>query len=68
MENIYKSDKSIYELKFHESLSFSDGEHKDINITRVPGGWIYRILDSDFNNTIFVPFSDEFMSEDTFKL
>ena len=33
-------EKTIYELKFHESLQLEDFE-----ITRVAGGWVYRYWD-----------------------
>jgi len=40
--------KSIYELKLHETTKIGENNH----VLRVPGGWIY-------GNT-FVPFNDEF--------
>ena len=44
----------IYKMKLHES--FIDG---NINILRVPGGWIYHLLycnDDRKNNFVFVPY------------
>lgn len=49
--------KSIYDLKLHESL-FIEGL---LSVRRVPGGWMYE---DDINN-VFVPYSDEFLKQKT---
>ncbi len=46
--------KSIYDLELHEKR-FLD-EDRDLIVTRVPGGWIYRSL----RVAVFVPFHDGF--------
>lgn len=53
--------KSIYDLKLHESTATESG---NIGITRVAGGWLYKFWnfqkDDYFENTTFVPFNNEF--------
>jgi hypothetical protein len=45
--------KTIYDLKLHETLALDK-----IEVTRVPGGWLYRI--NWLNQSTFVPFVREF--------
>lgn len=50
----------IYKMKLHEHKSI-DGK----SITRVPGGWIYRVCHQNLDkklvySTLFVPFNNEF--------
>lgn len=56
-----KKDKTIYNLKLHESIT-----EFGICIMRVPGGWIYDCWDTEkdiFKQGIFVPFNNEFQKE-----
>lgn len=67
--------KSIYELELHESteifVHLSMAVTEITKVTRVPGGWIYRIGTKDLGNAnsikvqgvIFVPYSKEFKPE-----
>ena len=48
--------KTIYNLQLHERLNID----KDILITKVPGGWIYELRDTDGWNAVFVPYNVEF--------
>ncbi len=45
----------IYKLKIHESLDIPP----ELQVTRVPGGWIYRFWDDQkkdyYPNAVFVP-------------
>jgi len=56
MEFLYKLKLGEYEV------------HKNLYITRVPGGWIFEVMASIQENTVsppicFVPYSDEFKEE-----
>ncbi|WP_267739633.1 hypothetical protein [Myroides injenensis] len=55
-------EKTIYDLKLHESLKFrsriSESSLLTFNVTRVPGGFIYQNYDR--NAVIFVPYNEEF--------
>jgi len=44
----------IYAMKLHDTLN-TEG---NINITRVPGGWIYNYVMRNY--TVMVPYHDEF--------
>ena len=59
MENAGPVDKSIYALSLHESTKI---QGHSIYVTRVPGGWIYELYDTDTTtmNSVFVPFNNEF--------
>lgn len=46
--------KTIYDLELHENI-----QEIGLDITRVPGGWIYRVW--DYANPTFVPYSEEFL-------
>jgi len=45
--------KTIYDLGLHETLALDM-----FSVTRVPGGWIYRVAYKD--TLVFVPYSNEF--------
>ena len=47
----------FYKLKLGESINI----HKDVVITRVPGGWVWRSA-SIPQPSAFIPYSDEFIS------
>jgi len=51
---------NLYNMKLGDSEWWSG---PDIQVTRVPGGWIYGSTDSNGNicSQIFVPFNTEFM-------
>jgi len=49
------ADKTIYDLELHETLK---DESTIYCVTRVPGGWIYRVSYKD--TLIFVPYNNEF--------
>lgn len=51
---------AIYELKLHDS-TWVEEKGLNINILRVPGGWIYnqRLLNETITS-VFVPFNTEF--------
>ena len=61
-------DESIYLLQLHDSLRLP--EDSDIQVTRVPGGWIYRYTHhSNNSNThsesmVFVPFNLDFRDDE----
>jgi hypothetical protein len=46
----------MYDLKLGESFYIND-----IEILRVPGGWLYNHFFDHNQTTVFVPFSNEFM-------
>ncbi|MDD5358298.1 MAG: hypothetical protein PHX80_04075 [Candidatus Nanoarchaeia archaeon] len=48
----------IYKLKLNESVTLEDGWY----VTRVPGGWIYKLYSSNCL-AVFVPFNNEFQEE-----
>jgi hypothetical protein len=63
MENQIKKkhNKNIYDLDLHESTKiYPNEEIRNIGyvITRVPGGWIYKLLGRDIQT--FVPFHNGF--------
>lgn len=56
-------EKSIYDLKLHESVRLPMG----MDILRVPGGWIYNVWDNEKDLALsgtFVPYSDEHLNGD----
>jgi len=46
-----EENQKIYEMQLHEMKSFHD-----VEIFRVPGGWIYTLITG---NGIFIPLTDE---------
>lgn len=52
-------EKTIYELKLHETLEVKTNVGGKIEITRVPGGWIYAFDYPGYRQSpiIFVPFT-----------
>ena len=61
-------DKTIYNLELHERI-----EWDNINIVRVPGGWVYSVIYEmrhnvglnktavqGFIGSVFVPYNEEF--------
>lgn len=57
-------DKEIYEMKLHDVIYLNSGDAK---VTRVAGGWIYVFmrLDHKTMTSVFVPFNNEFQTEQT---
>jgi len=49
--------KSIYGLSLGESFTTDD----DIIIIRVPGGWIYILNCAEGQNSVFIPYNNEFL-------
>lgn len=49
---------TVYSMRLHDRLMID----KNTLVLRVPGGWIYHILDGNQNtfNDVFVPFHNEF--------
>lgn len=50
-------DKSIYDLEFEEVLTITLYDDQQVDILRVPGGWIYNYMGG---NSVFVPYDSEF--------
>jgi len=50
--------KTIYELELHETVSVKNSIEGNMEITRVPGGWIYSLEYPGFRQSpvVFVPF------------
>lgn len=53
-----QENKTIYDLKLHEMIEINT----HLEITRVPGGWMYTYIDLSLENSrgVFVPYNDEF--------
>ena len=51
--------ENIYNMKLHTSIIIEIDDELELEIIRVPGGWIYY----DNGLGVFVPFNDEFDSE-----
>jgi hypothetical protein len=60
-------EKTIYDLGIHESLIVISNQHTEIDVMRVPGGWIYGNLLTYHGvktyTSTFVPFSKELVNE-----
>ena len=60
-----EKEKTVYDLKLHETLTVivekEEGEDKTMEVTRVPGGWVYTFEFPGWRQSpiVFVPFSDE---------
>lgn len=56
--NVVQAFKTIYDMRLHETLSLS----RYLEVTRVPGGWVYELYDpcSEATTAVFVPFDNEF--------
>lgn len=54
-----KEKKTVYNLELHENF-----QESGLDITRVPGGWIYRFWDYEkrdyYTVSTFVPYNEEF--------
>lgn len=51
----------IYDLELHDKLTLPDG---DIQVLKVPGGWIYTITTFEgVTNSVFVPFDKDLKNE-----
>lgn len=51
----------IYVMHLHETIRVTNC----MQVTRVPGGWLYRLGNDDVQNTTFVPFDNEFQQDKT---
>lgn len=51
-------EKTVYDLALHESLKVKNGVGGDIEITRVPGGWVYAFDYPGIHQcpVVFIPF------------
>lgn len=60
-----KKEKTIYELDLHKSLELKTDVGGKVEITRVPGGWVYCFEYPGFRQSpiIFVPFNNEYQSK-----
>jgi len=51
----------IYDMKLHTTI-FQEDENAALAITRVAGGWLYRISDGrDYCPPVFVPYDNSHM-------
>lgn len=57
-----EKEKTIYELGLHETLKIVNTLGGNIEITRVPLGWVYAFDYPGFRQSpiVFVPYSEEF--------
>ena len=58
---IEKETKSIYNIAMHEMISFKNEMGGNVEVTRVPGGWVYSFDYPAIRQSpiVFVPFIDE---------
>ena len=58
-----KEEKTIYSLGLHQSMELKTDFGGKVEVTRVPGGWVYCFEYSGFRQSpiIFVPLDNEFM-------
>jgi hypothetical protein len=64
MEEEKKKEKTIYELKLHETLKLVNSINGNIEVTRCAGGWIYSFEYPGFRQSpiVFIPFNNEFIT------
>ena len=57
-----EKEKTIYDLSLHESISVTNTVGGKVEITRVPGGWVYAFDYPGFRQSpiVFVPFNNDF--------
>ena len=55
-----EKEKTIYDLKLHESLVVQNSLGGNMEVTRVPGGWVYAFEFPGFRQSplVFVPFTN----------
>jgi len=55
-------EKTVYTLELHEALEFPGSLGGKIEVTRVPGGWVYcfEYIGIRQSPIVFVPFDKEF--------
>jgi len=55
----------IYKLKLHESIIVTGHTNGQLEIIRVPGGWIYTVYYEGIQKIVseFIPFDNEFQRE-----
>ena len=58
-----EKEKTIYELDLHEMIKVHTEKEGSMEITRVPGGWVYAFDYPGIRQSpiIFVPFDKEFL-------
>lgn len=64
MDNIFNTDpnKTLYNLELHEILYVKTVGDGKIEITRVPGGWVYAFDYVGYRQSpvVFVPYNEEY--------
>lgn len=62
METEKEKTITIYDLKLNEGIETKSSFGGKIEITRVPGGWVWSFEYPGWrqNQVVFVPFNDEF--------
>jgi hypothetical protein len=62
MEKEEKKEKTVYTLGLHESMEIKTDLGGKVEITRVPGGWVYCFEYPGFRQSpiLFVPFDNEY--------
>lgn len=57
-----EKEKTIYDLELHEILVIQTNIGSKIEITKIPGGWIYSFEYPGYRQCmiVFVPFNNEF--------
>jgi hypothetical protein len=57
-----EKEKNIYDLKLHEIIQIKGENNADIEVVRVPGGWVYSFNYPGYRQSpiVFIPFSNEF--------
>jgi len=65
MKEDKKEEKTVYTLELHESLSFKNNIGGNVEVTRVPGGWVYAFEFPGFRQSpiVFVPFNNSYHPE-----
>lgn len=67
-------EKSIYDLKLHQTTTVAIAYQLDARVTRVAGGWIYQYMQSEtvairkdeineIFSPVFVPFHEEYLKK-----
>lgn len=70
MEKEEKKEPTIYDLVLHQSMEIKTDVGGKVEITRVPGGWVYCFEYPGYRSSpiVFVPFNNEFQTVPVFAL
>lgn len=60
-ERLAMVDQGIYEMQLHDTFRVKN-DSDTLDVTKVPGGWLYHLEDIIENNLLFVEFDDEFLA------